>query len=67
MIAVRDLDWAAKATTFVPPKTLNSYPYRLLDDDGNLRDCGAPEVGACCCCCWGWRRPQETVGEDAPN
>lgn len=48
MYAYRDNEWVRNITTFVPPKLLNAYPYRLADDDGQLRRCGDPEVRLAC-------------------
>ncbi|KAG2427389.1 hypothetical protein HYH02_014609 [Chlamydomonas schloesseri] len=47
MIAYRDNEWVRDITTFVPPKLFNSYPYRLGDDNGNLRSCGDPQGAEC--------------------
>ncbi|KAG2482316.1 hypothetical protein HYH03_018758 [Edaphochlamys debaryana] len=47
IIAFRDEAWVQDVTAFVPPKLMNSYPYKLIEASGVLKDCGDPQGAEC--------------------
>ncbi|KAG2486252.1 hypothetical protein HYH03_015076 [Edaphochlamys debaryana] len=47
IFAYDTFQWVRDITTFVPPKLINSYPYKLAEETGEIRDCGDPNGAEC--------------------